>query len=171
MKRWVAKGGFAGDNVVPKELRMKKFDGKISCPTYNFGGDPKSALAALNSKQIESIMLVSKNVCHSVVYGKELQLKMKKLLKERKSEKNDKETGLDLLVQGMDIYLQKNAEKKFHDPLAALCFVNPSICKFENVELEREKNSWSSKLSKNSNTIISISVDIKEFEKELMNLK
>eukprot|EP01080_Neovahlkampfia_damariscottae_P001868 gene1868-1009_t len=168
LKKWVAQGGFAGDNVVPKEFRMKKFEGKISCPTYNFGGDPKSAEVALNSKQIESIILVSKNVCHSVAYGKELHLKMKALLKNR--ENNEKETGLDLLVEGMTKYLQKTEEKKFHDPLAVICFINPSICKFERVTCEREKNVWSSKLSKNSNTVISISVDKKEFEKELMNL-
>jgi inosine-uridine nucleoside N-ribohydrolase len=167
--RWVAQGGFAGDNVVPKEFRMKKFDGMVECPTYNFGGDPKSALSALNSKQIDSIMLVSKNVCHSVVYDITLHLKMKKLLKERKN--NEKETGLDLLVEGMEIYLKKKGEKKFHDPLAAMCMLNPSICKFEKVTLEKNKNNWSSKLSKNSNTEISISVDIEAFENELMKLE
>jgi inosine-uridine nucleoside N-ribohydrolase len=148
---------------------MKKFDGKISCPTYNFGGDPKSALSALNSKQIESIMLVSKNVCHSVVYDKILHSKIKKLLKERKN--NEKETGLDLMVEGMEVYLKKNENKKFHDPLAALCMINPSICKFEKVTLERKKNEWSSTISKDSNIEISIYVDIEEFQKELMNLE
>jgi inosine-uridine nucleoside N-ribohydrolase len=67
--------------------------------------------------------------------------------------------------------LKKKGEKKFHDPLAAMRMLNPSICKFEKVTLEKNKNNWSSKLSKNSNTEISISVDIEAFENELMKLE
>jgi hypothetical protein len=43
IERWVAQGGFAGDNIVPPEYRLKKFEGKIYCPTFNFGGDSKAA--------------------------------------------------------------------------------------------------------------------------------
>lgn len=44
IERWVAQGGFAGDNIVPPQYRLKKFDGKIFCPTFNFGGDSRAAM-------------------------------------------------------------------------------------------------------------------------------
>jgi pyrimidine-specific ribonucleoside hydrolase len=47
IKKWVGQGGFAGDNVVPLECRLEKFNGMTTCPTYNFNGDPKSALLML----------------------------------------------------------------------------------------------------------------------------
>jgi len=76
IKRWVAQGGFAGDNVVEPEFRMKKFDGMITWSTYNFGGDVTAADKALNTKKIKERLLVSKNVCHSLCYNKEFHKKI-----------------------------------------------------------------------------------------------
>jgi pyrimidine-specific ribonucleoside hydrolase len=38
------------------------------CPTFNFGGDVPAAKFMLESKQIGFRYLVSKNVCHGVLY-------------------------------------------------------------------------------------------------------
>merc|ERR1712061_508019 len=69
--RWVAQGGFAGEGVVPLEKQMAKFQGKRTCPTWNFGGNIEAAEAALASLAIDRKICVSKNVCHSVVYDVE----------------------------------------------------------------------------------------------------
>ena len=60
-------GGFVGDNIVPKEDRLKKFDGKQTIRTFNFDIDVESTDKVLKSstEKIEKIILVGKNVCHS----------------------------------------------------------------------------------------------------------
>ena len=110
INKWVGQGGFAGDNVVPKEYRLEKFDGMNTCPTYNFNGDPKSALKLLESENIKERFLVSKNVCHGVVYDKELHDRLRPHV--------DKHPGLKWMWLGMGRYLKKHAHKKWHDPLA-----------------------------------------------------
>ncbi len=40
--RLVAQGGLAGDNIVPEEKRLKKFNRRITCPTFNLGADIKA---------------------------------------------------------------------------------------------------------------------------------
>ncbi len=63
----VMNGGFVGDNIVPKENRLKKFDGKETMITFNFNCDVNSTDKVLKSStdKIEKIILVGKNVCHS----------------------------------------------------------------------------------------------------------
>ncbi|MFO0661686.1 MAG: hypothetical protein U0165_17915 [Polyangiaceae bacterium] len=70
--RWVAQGGFAGDSIVPESDRLPQFAGRETCPTYNFNGDPKSALLALSYDGVRARKLVSKNVCHGVFYDQEI---------------------------------------------------------------------------------------------------
>jgi pyrimidine-specific ribonucleoside hydrolase len=153
--RWVGQGGFAGDQVVPKEYRLEKFDGMDACPTYNFNGDPKAALLLLESDRVLDRMLVSKNVCHGVQYDKTVH--------EFVAKHKDKTKGLSLMYDGMDFYLSKRSHKKFHDPLAAAAAIDSSVCKFVEVELFRRKGKWGSVISKNTNTFISISVDFDKF--------
>jgi inosine-uridine nucleoside N-ribohydrolase len=70
VSRWVGQGGFAGDDVVPESYRLPKFAGKITCPTFNFNANPKAAVEVLASSAILKRILVSKNVCHGVVYDR-----------------------------------------------------------------------------------------------------
>ena len=62
---WLAQGGFAGDNIVPPEHRLDKFNGRLSCQTFNFQSDLPAARAALKHPGFRRRRLVSKNVCHS----------------------------------------------------------------------------------------------------------
>jgi len=156
IKKWVAQGGFAGDNVVPEEFRLSKFKGKITCATYNFNGAPKEALLILQSPNIGEKVLVSKNVCHGVYYDKSMHQKMHAV--------SNNHLGLKLIYDGMDKYLQRKPDGKlFHDPLAACVMIEPSICEFREVELYREKGNWGSKLKSGTNTFISISVNLEKF--------
>lgn len=161
IEEWVAQGGFAGDNIIPKELRLEKFDGMITCPTYNFNGDPKAALAMLDlaGSRIKRVQLVSKNVCHGVLYGEEFHAKVEP--------HKDKTPGLQLIYSGMSNYLRKKKRAKaFHDPLAACTAVNQSICDWSMVSIYREKGKWGSNPGSGP-TFISTKVDMDLFAKTL----
>ncbi|MCP4438446.1 MAG: nucleoside hydrolase [Aureispira sp.] len=154
--RWVAQGGFAGDNVVPPEHRLPKFVGRTTCPTFNFGGDPKTASKLLATPQIEKRLLVSKNVCHGLAYDAEMHEKMEGY--------KDSSAGLHWVYKGMDKYLQRRPNGKlFHDPLAACVAIDPSICEFREVELFRARGEWGSNLVLGTNTFISIAADKDRF--------
>lgn len=57
-------GGFVGCNIV--EYPLKKFEGKRYCRTFNFNMDINATEIILKSKNIKDIMLIGKNVCHSI---------------------------------------------------------------------------------------------------------
>lgn len=159
---WVGQGGFAGEGVVPPELQLLKFSKLKTCPTFNFNGDVVGAKLMLSSSQISRRLLVSKNVCHGVVYTPEMHEQVKP--------HKDNNPGIALIYQGMTVYLKKSLGKAFHDPLAACTMINPKICEFKEVEVYREKGEWGSVLKEGTNTFISISVDFPEFVRTLVGL-
>lgn len=59
----VMNGGFVGCNIVKEPL--KKFEGKRTVRTFNFNLDVKAADFVLKSKNIGTVLLVGKNICHS----------------------------------------------------------------------------------------------------------
>jgi len=63
----VMNGGFVGDNIIPKEDRLEKFDGKTTIQTFNFNCDVVSTDKVLkcSTEKIGKIILVGKNVCHN----------------------------------------------------------------------------------------------------------
>jgi pyrimidine-specific ribonucleoside hydrolase len=157
----VVQGGFAGDNIMPPELVLPKFKGKITCPTFNLGGDMPAALKVLASDKISKRYFVSKNVCHGVIYDQEMHDFM--------TPHKDKNIGLALLYNGMDRYLNKKSSgKAFHDPLAACVAIDKSVCRFEEVELYKDKGEWGSRRSDNLNAFISIQADMDKFKKTII---
>jgi pyrimidine-specific ribonucleoside hydrolase len=156
IKRWVGQGGFAGDSVVPPEFRLPKFDGLETCLTFNFNGDPKGALALLSSNRVLTRDIVSKNVCHGVIYDQDFHKRMKPFC--------DSSAGLNLIYKGMDLYLRQRPEgKMFHDPLAACITINRGIAKFKEVEIYRKNGEWGASIAKDTNTFISITIDREQF--------
>lgn len=161
INRLVVQGGFAGDNVMPPELVLPKFKGRLTCPTFNLNGDVPSALKVFASKNIGTRISVSKNVCHGVVYDQNMHDYMLPYV--------GKNIGLDLMIAGMSKYLNKNPSgKAFHDPLAACVAINQDVCEFAHVELYRYKGEWGSRYSNNLNALISIKVDMEKFRKTII---
>ena len=156
--RWVAQGGFAGKGVVPPEYRLKEFGNRETCQSYNFGG--AGDLGLLQSQQISKKYLVSKNVCHGVVYDKTLHTRL--------SHVKNKPPGLQLIYNGMDLYLKSKSGKAFHDPLAACVAVDPHICEFKEVEMYRKRAEWGARLKSGTSTFISIRADMERFVRCLM---
>jgi len=157
----VIQGGFAGDSVVPEQYRLAKFAGKETCPTFNLNADIPAAKLVIDTKQIHTKRFVSKNVCHGVIYDQEMHERI------RPFRHNNK--GLDMLVDGMEFYLnQKNRGKAFHDPLAACVAIDPTIVEFREVEIYREKGEWGARLAQSTNTFISVALDRERFEQILI---
>ena len=145
-------GGFAGEGVVPTERQLDKFKGMVTCPTYNLNGDPKSALAVLASSCFQDKRLVSKNVCHGVVYDRAMHEVVKSVV--------EPHIGLSLIMKGMESYLRRQPEgKKFHDPLAACCAIDPSIAQWAEVEIYRQKGKWGARLAPGSGVRIIVDYD------------
>lgn len=157
--RLFVQGGFAGEGVVPPERQLPKFRGLVTCPTYNLNGDPKSALAVIASSAIAHKRFVSKNVCHGVVYDRELHARVTRL--------KHKSQSLELIWRGMDEYLGKGDGKKLHDPLAACCAIDPSIGEWAEVELYRERGQWGSRLAPGSGVHIIVGYDHERFVETL----
>ncbi len=59
----VMNGGFVGDGIMQKPL--DKFKGKQVGKTFNFNCDVMATDSILKSRNIENIVLIGKNVCHS----------------------------------------------------------------------------------------------------------
>jgi inosine-uridine nucleoside N-ribohydrolase len=164
ISKWFGQGGFAGDGVVPPEFRLPKFEGLETCLSFNFNGDSKGAKLALNSEQIAKKYLVSKNVCHGIIYDADFHEKLRDF--------KNKTIGLGMIFKGMELYLRQKPDGKiFHDPLAACIAISPSIATFEPVEVYQKGGEWGSKKSPLSNTFITTKVDKKLFfETFLSNL-
>lgn len=155
ISRWVAQGGFAGDSVVPAAFRLEKFAGRETCPTFNFNGDVKGAHLLLSSVRIATRDLVSKNVCHGFVYDRAFH--------ERVAPRRHTTAGLEMIVEGMGVYLQKRDGKAFHDPLAACVAIDRTIADFREVEVYRKSGEWGSKRAVGTNTFITVTASHDRF--------
>lgn len=154
--RLVVQGGFAGDGVVPPDRQLPQFRGRVTCPTFNLNGDPKSALKALTFPGVGVRRFVSKNVCHGVVYDADLHAVV--------GAASDRSPSLRLIWDGMDHYLRKNpGGKKFHDPLAACCAIDEAVGEWAEVEVFRERGEWGSRPMPGSGTRIITGYDRERF--------
>jgi inosine-uridine nucleoside N-ribohydrolase len=152
VRRWVAQGGFAGDNVVPPGLRLPKFAGATTQESYNFGHDAKAALLALGSPRVHERLLVAKNVTHGVAWDPALQARLKA--------RDDLTAGARLAVQAMDVYLRGRPEGKLlHDPLAAAAALDPEAFRWVAVDVFREHGRWGARPSTSPRTRVSVAVD------------
>jgi pyrimidine-specific ribonucleoside hydrolase len=158
MEHIFVQGGFAGANCVPPENQLAKFKGLYTCPTFNFSSHIQGAKALLDSSNIRSRYLVSKDVCHGVAWDREFH---KVALKYKKN----CSPIWDLLLDAMGSYLSKKSEGKLlHDPLAACACIDSSIITFCEVQVSRDtKGHWGSKPTPGTNTRISVGVDKQKF--------
>jgi len=166
--RWVAQGGFAGDGVVPKHLQMEKFAGRTTCETWNFNGNRPAAHAALASEAISRKVLVSKNVCHRVVYDSRLHDAFRDAVQKAQPE-TTRAAALKLLYQAMCNYARGEG-KKLHDPLAMAAVVDESVCRFEEVRVYRDTKGWGSALETGTRTWISVDYDDNKFRQVILGL-
>lgn len=142
---WICQGGFAGANLVPEADRLLKFGSRITCPTYNFNGNPKATLALLGRPGVwggfTSKTFVSKNVCHGFVADEAF-------LHEYKTRTRLQPSVHAFIYSILERFLSREGVgKKLHDPLAAAVAIHHDVCDFAYpVELYRERGEWGSRM-------------------------
>jgi inosine-uridine nucleoside N-ribohydrolase len=152
IERWVAQGGFAGDDLVPPSRRLPKFAGRALCESHNLGGDDKGALLALASPQIALRQLVSKNVTHGLAWDRAFHEQIQPHCAER--------AGVATAFDAMSRYLADHPEGKLlHDPLAAVAILEPALFTWEEVEVIHARGQWGARAAKETGTFITTSVD------------
>jgi inosine-uridine nucleoside N-ribohydrolase len=133
-RNWTCQGGFAGQNVVPLKDQLEKFRGRRTCPTFNLNGDPKAALSLLKSPHLPKASMVSKNVCHGVIFGPQEAARFPR----------EPHPGLALLLEGMQFYFANSNPKgkALHDVIAAGLTFLPEAAWWARGEPFREKGEW-----------------------------
>lgn len=126
--RWFCQGGFAGDNIIPKENRLEKFNGRLTCATFNLNGNPLAAEKLLSIPMTER-RLISKNVCHAAIFTKK---DAEMLIPFRHNNK-----GLDLFLKAVEL-----KEKALHDTVAALLAIDPAKAVWAEVIPYRKRGEW-----------------------------
>jgi inosine-uridine nucleoside N-ribohydrolase len=150
--RWVAQGGFAGDNLVPERYRLAKFAGRTACESFNFGGNKQATLAALASDRIARRDLVSKNVTHGVAWDADLHARLRSA--------PDPAPGVLLAHEAMTVFLARYpAGKLLHDPLAACAILDRDAFTWAPVDVTYGQGQWGATSAPASPTSITIAVD------------
>lgn len=153
VRRWVAQGGFAGDNIVPAGDLLEKFAGSVTRESFNFGHDAKGALLALASERIVERRLVSKNVTHGVAWDQPLHSRL--------AADPDLTAGARLAVEAMAVYLEERPEGKLlHDPLAAAAVLDSAAFRWVEVEVFRERGLWGARPQADTRTFITVGIDV-----------
>lgn len=149
---WTCQGGFAGDNIVPDELRLPKFRGHRLFATYNLNGNPEAAHRLLSSPRFGHVHMVSKNVCHGFIYDEVFQDRISR----------DANPGLQFLKRMADGYLRRGAKKALHDVLAALLAIRPSDGIWARVRPIREAGKWGSEPVSDADPGVHIIISIRD---------
>jgi len=154
INRATIQGGFIGYNIHNLPCRrLKKFEGKTTCQTFNLNGDLFGSKQILNTN-IHHRQFVSKNVNHTIIYNKEIHEKIMSV--------KPKNRAGEIFREALSMQVEKYGEKKFHDPMAAVCHLHPEIATWVKARLYNIGNEWGATLDDKGDDII-VDVDRKKF--------
>jgi inosine-uridine nucleoside N-ribohydrolase len=161
VRRWVAQGGFAGDNLVPASQRLDKFAGRTASESHNFGANKKATLAVLADPRVELRQLVGKNVTHGVAWDAGLQRRIAAL--------EGATPGLRLAQEAMSVLLASApGGKLLHDPLAACAAIDPAIMSWVEARVTYAGGRWGAEAAPGSATFVATGVDRAAFLRTLV---
>lgn len=124
IKDMVTQGGFLGD-VLPPELKLKKFKNKNSFRTYNLGNDLDAFTKVNFSTNIEKLTYVTKDLCHGFLYTPEIH----------KNVSFGESPIQQLLKKCLEKYALAEKSKAMHDPLAMLVMIYPYLGQKVNISM------------------------------------
>jgi pyrimidine-specific ribonucleoside hydrolase len=152
IERATMQGGFAGYHLHAPTVRMEKFEGKETVPTFNLGGDKKSAQYYVQTSQVKNKQFVGKNLCHTIVYDPP------KLEEHLKFYRNHfAPEPMRLFLDTMQLFFDNGAPyKMFHDPTAAVCHLHPDIGTWYDGELYYEKGQWGTRAGSGHRVLVDI---------------
>jgi pyrimidine-specific ribonucleoside hydrolase len=136
-------GGFVGYHLHPPTVRLPNFEGKTWVPTFNMNGDRPGTLVFAGA-DIEERRFVGKNVCHTILYGKEQYAAMTE----------PKCRAAELFMEGMGLYLERHENKKFHDPTAAVCHLHPEIGQWVRGRVQKTEGGWGTVADENGDWML-----------------
>jgi inosine-uridine nucleoside N-ribohydrolase len=126
-------GGFAPYSLYAPTVRVAKFDGQHEVSSFNLNGNPEAACQAFSAPGVIR-RLVGKNVCHTVFYGRSEHDKIMAI--------SPRNPAMALFRSAMSLYLTRHNDKKFHDPVAAVCHVHPEIGTWIRGRPYKENGKW-----------------------------
>jgi len=144
IKKATMQGGFLGYNLHNYDcVKIDKFENTIWQPTFNLNGNRKAGVDFLNAN-IKERRMVGKNVCHTIVYDKDV-------LSNTNPPPN---RAAEIFYETMSMYLEKHEHKKFHDPTAAICHLNPEIGQWVRGKTVKMESGWGTVLDDNGDYIL-----------------
>lgn len=159
VKKLVMQGGFLGYHLHDYQgIRLDKFEGKTAVPTFNMNGDRKGTLAILDAK-IGDRRFCGKNVCHTVICTSNIIDKMHK----------PQNRAGELFCEGLSFLFNKHADKKFHDPVAAVCSLHPEVGKWIKSKVQKLDDGWGTLLDGDCDTVLA-DLDRKAFWEHIYTL-
>lgn len=159
LKRATMQGGFVPYCIHSEPCRrLEKFEGKLTVPSFNPNGDRKG-MVRFAAANVEDRRFVCKNVCHTVVYNKDIHDTVK-----------SKCRASELFCEGMDLYLERHKEKKFHDPCAAACHLHPEIATWVRGVPVKMEHGWSTMLQEDGDYLIA-DLNYKEFWRKIRSFE
>ena len=116
-------GGFLGYDCHSdtKVIRLEKFEGMVTCPSFNPNGDKKAFLALVNAN-IRDRRFISKNICHGVIFDSSRYNDLVGYWENKEITK-----AYEMFIKACSLYGMETHSKKFHDPTAAVCMLHPEI--------------------------------------------
>lgn len=94
-------------------------------------------LTSISADRVHSRLLVSKNVCHDVVYDASFHELVQQHMGDSLGNAyycgrmaHNGIAGLTCIYEALVGYIRRKAAKALHDPLAACVAIDPSICTF-----------------------------------------
>lgn len=137
-------GGFCSYDIHRPKDALDKFNGMITCPTFNLNGDVVYGKELIDYQCPKRF--VGKNVCHAVVFNKDRHEQFRRTGYDGDESVHQATNLFDL---GAYTYFKKHPEKKFHDPTAAVCMLHPEVATYVKGITYREKGGWGTKLDEN----------------------
>lgn len=119
-------------NIYPVD-ENPKFLGQKEVPSFNPGGD-KKATFALSEADISDRRFVSKNICHTILYDRDRHQQI--------CTRPSKGILDDMFRRYMDLFLQNQTHKAFHDPVAAVCHMRPELATWVRGDLYYKEGKW-----------------------------
>ncbi len=138
-RRATVQGGFLAYTAhAHPVMHLQKFEGMETVPTFNLNGDVKGAVRFLESAT--PTRFVGKNVCHTIVYDREVH--------DAITATRAKSRAGELLREVMAMYLEGHPEKMFHDPTAAVCHLHPEIGTWVDGTPYRQSGGWGTRVGR-----------------------
>lgn len=155
-------GGYAGSNIIPNEIALKKFKSRDAVPSWNLNLDLDATLKVLSYSNA-NLHFISKNICHASLIS-EVDLK------------NKTGNAVEVLINYFGYTEDSRLKNKaMHDVLAFMSIFDVNLVSFERVTLttlikEGGYTKWKSEINNDSNVKISVNFDYDRFKKEFFRL-